>query len=110
MTPIQEHAFEFGRAFERLTECYNFKDIVAFINGDDNPSGEIAFYKLKPLFDLYGYNEVISKIKQEAKKELEVVDENLEPVNESKIPEVTESHAYMFWESKENYKGANENE
>lgn len=110
MTQIQQHSFNFGRDYEILSHSFDFDKIVAFVSGKDDLGGAMNFYKLKPLFDKYGYHEVLEKIKQEANKNLEVVDENLESVNGEQKPEVTESPASMFWESKEQYKGANENE
>ena len=56
-------AFEFGRDFQKLTEENNFKQVAAYVaNGD--ATGQAAFYKLKPLFDKYGYEVTIAAIKE----------------------------------------------
>lgn len=58
-------AFEFGRDFQKMSEQYNFEKIAAFVNDEagDDIGGAMDFYKLKPLFDKYGYNETIEAIK-----------------------------------------------
>lgn len=60
-----KQAFAFGKDFQKLTGEYDFKDIAAYINGEENTSGQYSFHKLKPLFDKYGYSETIAAIKEE---------------------------------------------
>lgn len=47
-----------GMAIAKLRDAYYYKDLIAFLKGNDETHGSMYFYLLKPLYDEYGYKKV----------------------------------------------------
>ena len=85
MQDKEKKAFEFGRDFQKITDDYGFKSLASFIaNENGDQSGKYDFYKLKPLFDKYGYEETIAAVKNAVK------DAKIEKVEKRPAAEIEE--------------------
>ena len=80
----ENKAFNFGRDFQKIADDYSFKELAAFVTKGDQ-SGKYDFYKLKPLFDKYGYKETIAAISAAVKNSTAAVVETRPAVESSEV-------------------------